>query len=249
MHLGAVAAASPQSRTDVPHIAYQVLGSGKPVIVMLSGLGADMTTFAQVAPEIATSATVIVYDRAGYGDSDLAAGPKDAASAERELSSLLARTGIPGPYVLAGHSLGGLFAEYYAAKHPEQVAGLILEESRPADFARRCEAASLSFCTPLPGMMKNAPQGAREEVLALPATESQVRDAGPVSGKPVLILSRPTSADATTFAGQWSAAQVELAKRYPRSVHLLAEGGGHDIHRDQRAWYVESVQAFLRGLP
>lgn len=251
--VGAVACTTPPRTSDLSqaseqHVTYRVLGSGKPVVVLLSGLGFGMETFAGVADEIAKSATVVVYDRAGYGGSGPAVGRRDAAAAERELSALLERTGIAGPYVLAGHSLGGLFAEYFAAKHPDQVAALILEESRPAGFASRCVAAGLSMCSPLPSMMKDASQGAREEVLALTETEAQVRATAPLTGIPVLVLSRPASSDAATFAGQWSIAQVELARRYLGSVHLVATGGGHDIHNSQRDWYLKSVQEFLLGL-
>jgi len=236
------------AQASAPQTEYRVLGSGKPVVVMLSGLGFGMDTFDGVAAEIAKSATVIVYDRAGYGGSAVAEGPRDAAAAERELLALLKQTGVAGPYVLAGHSLGGLFAEYFAAKHPDLVAGLILEESRPADFASRCVAAGLSMCSPLPSMMKSAAQGAQGEVAVLTQTEAQVRALDPIKGKPVLVLSRPVSSDTATFAGQWSIAQDELAKRYPGSVHLVAGAGGHDIHHDQRDWYVKSLKAFLHEL-
>ncbi len=229
---------------DYP-IAYRVLGSGKPVVVMISGLGDGMATFQDVAPEIAKSATVIIYDRSGYGSSGIAVTPRDAAGAERELSRLLKQAGIPGPYVLAGHSLGGLFAEYYAAKHPDKVAGLILEESRPADFSRRCEAAGISMCTPLPSMVRSAPRGVQDEVLALSGTTAQVEAAGAMNGKPVLVLSRPTPGAAKPFDTMWAAAQVDLAKRYPGSLHLTASGGGHDVHNDQQDWYLGAVLEFL----
>jgi pimeloyl-ACP methyl ester carboxylesterase len=231
---------------DGHQVAYRVLGSGKPVIVMLSGLQHGMATFQDVAPELARSATVIVYDRSGYGGSGIASGPRDAVGAERELSSLLEATGIPGPYVLAGHSIGGLFAEYYAAKHPDQIAGLILEESRPADFARRCEAAGISMCSPLPEMVRGEPRAVQDEVLALPAAEAQVESTGPIKGKPVLVISRPAAVGATSFGTVWTAAQVDLAARYPGALHLVASAGGHDVHNDQRAWYVAAVKEFLR---
>jgi pimeloyl-ACP methyl ester carboxylesterase len=229
-------------------IAYRVLGSGKPVVVMVSGLGFGMATFQDVASELSRSATVIVYDRSGYGGSGIAATPRDAGGAERELSRLLKQAGIPGPYVLAGHSLGGLFAEYYAAKHPGQIAGLILEESRPADFGRRCEAAGISMCTPLPSMTRGMSRGAQDEVLALPATQAEVEAAGSVKRKPVLVLSRPVPADAKPFEAMWATAQADLAARYPGALHLVAIDGGHDIHNDQRAWYVQAVQEFLGRL-
>jgi pimeloyl-ACP methyl ester carboxylesterase len=230
---------------DYP-IAYQVLGSGKPVVVMISGLGDGMATFQDVASEIAKSATVIIYDRSGYGSSDIAATPRDAAGAERELSRLLKKAGIAGPYVLAGHSLGGLFAEYYAARHPDQIAGLILEDSRPVSFAQRCEAAGLSVCTPLPAMVKSLPQGVQDEVLALPTTTAEVEAAGAVRKKPVLVLSRPVGT--SPWDTVWAAAQADLAARYPGSVHLFARDGSHNIHSDRPDWYVEAVREFLKQL-
>ena len=227
-------------------IAYQVLGSGKPILVMISGLGDGMASFEAVASEIAKSATVIIYDRSGYGSSGIAATSRDAVGAERELSRLLKQTGIAGPYVLAGHSLGGLFAEYYAARHPNQIAGLILEDSRPSSFAPRCEAAGLSMCTPLPSMTKSMSRGVQDEVWALPATTSEVEAAGAIRNKPVLILSRPAPAGAKPWDVVWAHAQADLAARYPGAVHLVASDGGHNIHGDQPGWYVKAVQAFLR---
>jgi pimeloyl-ACP methyl ester carboxylesterase len=243
---------TPQSRAtpaDDYYIASRVLGSGKPVMVMLSGLGDGMATFNEVAAALADSVTVITYDRSGYGDSGIADGPRDAAGAERELSRLLQDLAIPGPYVLMGHSLGGLFAEYYAAKHPDQIAGLILEDSRPADFATRCDAAGLRPCAPLPSMLKGAPQGAIDELLVLSATEAQVRSVGFVKNRPVLVLSRLTTTEVTSFEGVWAAAQNALAERYPRAQHLIAPGTGHYIHRDSRSWYVASIREFLLTLP
>lgn len=155
---------TPAPGASEPRIAYRVLGAGKPVIVMISGLGDGMTTFNSVASDLAESATVIIYDRAGYGASEAVSGPKDAVAAEVELSRLLLQSGVTGPYVLVGHSLGGLFAEYYAAKHPDRISALILEESRPAPYADACEAAGLPICTPTPGMVVSAPAGVRAEV-------------------------------------------------------------------------------------
>jgi pimeloyl-ACP methyl ester carboxylesterase len=247
--VGACSAAPQQAGVSVVDdypIAYQVLGSGKPVVVMISGLGDGMATFQNVAPEIAKSATVIIYDRSGYGSSGIATTPRDATGAERELSRLLEQTGIAGPYVLAGHSLGGLFAEYYAARHPDQVAAVILEDSRPVSFAQRCEAAGLSMCTPLPAMVKSLPRGVQDEVLALPTTTAEVEGAGAVRKKAVLVLSRP--AGDSPWDSVWAAAQADLAARYPGSVHLVANDGGHNIHGDQPDWYVGAVEDFLDRL-
>ncbi len=228
-------------------IAFHVQGTGKPVIVMISGLGDGMATFNMVASDLAQSATVIMYDRSGYGASEAVSGPKDAVAAEAELTRLLSLAGVAGPYVLVGHSLGGLFAEYYAAKHPDRILALVLEESRPASFSRTCEAAGIAMCTPTPAMVKSAPAGVQAEVEGLLEAMAQVEAAGAVSGKPVLILSRPVAVDAKPMDAQWAMAQDDLAARYPGSQHLTAPGGAHYVHLTQRAWFVRTIQEFLSG--
>lgn len=85
-----------------------------------------------IAPAVARDSRVCAYDRAGRGWSDRAATPPDGAQIATNLHALLNRAHVPGPYVLAGHSFGGLYVRTYAAKYPEQVAGLVLVDSTAA---------------------------------------------------------------------------------------------------------------------
>lgn len=233
------------ARIDGRAVAYRVLGQGGPKIVLISGLGDGMASFDGVAPELARFATVIVYDRAGYGGSGPATTPRDAQDVDRELFALLKASGVSGPYVLAGHSVGGLYAEYSAARHPDEVVGLILEESRPSDFTRRCQAAGLSHCVVTPAMARFLPKGARAEVAALEETITQVAALPRRGDLPVLVLSRPSRGAAGSFAALWTAAQADLAAGYAGSRHLAAPAGGHYVHRDQREWFIASVRAFV----
>jgi pimeloyl-ACP methyl ester carboxylesterase len=82
-----------------------------------------------IAPAVALDSRVCVYDRAGRGWSDAAAGPQDATQTAADLHTLLDRAHIPGPYVLAGHSFGGLHILAFAANYPDQVAGMVLLDS------------------------------------------------------------------------------------------------------------------------
>jgi pimeloyl-ACP methyl ester carboxylesterase len=198
---------------------------------------------ATVAPDLARNATVILYDRPGYGGSASAAGPRDAEAAVRDLDALLAQTGAPGPYVILGHSLGGLYAEAFAARHPDEVAGLILEESRPAAFTAQCEAAKLQMCAPPASLGFLMGGGAKAEIDALSAVMDQVQATAPPGGRPVLVLSRPPGAK--PFDALWTQAQDGLAARYPGARHLTAPAGGHYIHRDQRPWFTDAVRTFL----
>lgn len=163
------------------------------------------------------------------------------------MSGLLDQAGVRGPYVLLGHSLGGQFAEYFAARHPGQVAGLILEESRPADFARRCVAARLEPCAPAPALTRLMPPGAQAEVAAMALTATEVESAGRLAGKPVLVLSRPLEPQPTPPARLWRQAQIGLAARYPGAQRRVAPGGGHYVHKDQPLWFAAAVGDFLAG--
>jgi pimeloyl-ACP methyl ester carboxylesterase len=235
---------------DGHRVTFRVIGTGRPAVVMISGLGDGMATFDDVAAELGKTRTVIIYDRAGYGGSAAGSGPRDAVAAERELSGVLAQSGVADPFVLSGHSLGGLFAEYYAARHPDQIAGLILEESRPANFTRVCEAALRGgLCVPPEWMVWFMAKGARDEASALPDVMKQVEGVVPLMNKPVLVLSRPGKVtEETSFDTVWTKAQSDLAARYPGSRHLTADAGGHYLHQDQREWFLTSVQAFLGQL-
>lgn len=229
---------------DGRKIAYWVMGAGQPVIVMIAGLGDGMDSFKSVAPDLAKAATVIVYDRAGYGFSDPTTGAADAKAAAGDLSGVLAQSGIRGPYVLVGHSLGGLYAQYYAAHYPDQVAGLVLVESRAANFTRRCEAAAISMCAPTGMLVRFMPKGAQDEVAGLPSTVAQVESSDFGRGMRALVLSRRVGPKPSAFDALWTQTQSDLAARYAGATHLIAPGGGHFVHRDQRDWFVSAVRRF-----
>jgi pimeloyl-ACP methyl ester carboxylesterase len=102
------------------------VGSGSPTVVLEPGLGESASAIARrIAPEVARTTRVCVYDRAGHGRSDVAPD----ADAARDLHVLLERAHVPAPYVMAGHSLGGMFVLSYADRYPSQVAGAVLLDS------------------------------------------------------------------------------------------------------------------------
>jgi pimeloyl-ACP methyl ester carboxylesterase len=104
-------------------------GSGSPTVVLEPGQGGVSSDFAWIAPTVARHTTVCVYDRAGRGWSDAADGPQDGTQIAADLHTLLDQAHVPGPYVLAGHSFGGLYVQSFAAQFPDQVAGLVLLDS------------------------------------------------------------------------------------------------------------------------
>jgi pimeloyl-ACP methyl ester carboxylesterase len=104
-------------------------GSRGPTVILEPGGGGSAATMGLIAPAVARDSRVCVYDRAGRGWSDFAPSPPDGAQIATDLHTLLNRAHVPGPYVLAGHSFGGLYVRTYAAMYPDEVAGLVLIDS------------------------------------------------------------------------------------------------------------------------
>jgi pimeloyl-ACP methyl ester carboxylesterase len=107
-------------------------------VVLEAGLGETSYSMAGwIAPAVAQVTRVCVYDRAGYGWSEAAAGPRDGDAVTTDLHTLLVQAQEKGPYVLAGHSTGGAYVRVFAARYPEQVAGLVLLDAQPNEAFTR----------------------------------------------------------------------------------------------------------------
>src|SRR6266581_6105799 len=106
---------------------------GSPTVILEAGSGNSSLPWSKVQPGVASFTRVCSYDRAGYGWSDNGPLPSTAGRMVAELHTLLARAGVAGPYVLVGHSYGGLIMQLYTYTYPQQVAGLVLVDSVHAD--------------------------------------------------------------------------------------------------------------------
>src|SRR3954453_14809316 len=110
-------------------------GSGSPTVVLNNGTGEVSQSWARITPEIAATTRVCAYDRAGQGWSDDASHPQDGRAIATDLHALLNAAGARGPYLLVGHSLGGVYAMTFAAQYPSDVAGMVLlDSSTPEQF-------------------------------------------------------------------------------------------------------------------
>lgn len=108
-------------------------GASGPTVVMDAGIGECSLGWGLVQPEIARFVRVCTYDRAGLGWSDPAPTPRTSQQIVSELHTLLTNAGIKPPYVLVGHSFGGLNARLYTNQFPEEVAGIVLVDSTHED--------------------------------------------------------------------------------------------------------------------
>ena len=111
-------------------------GDGQPTVVFDAALGASSLSWSLVHPEVARVTRACVYDRAGFGWSEAGPLPRTAGRIATELRQLLQSAGVPPPYVLVGHSFGGLVMRLFTARHRADVAGLVLiEPAIPDEWA------------------------------------------------------------------------------------------------------------------
>lgn len=104
-------------------------GTGSPTVVLEPGAGAMSSNLGWITPAVARDTRVCVYDRPGRGWSEPTDTPQDGTRVATDLHTLLHAANVPGPYVLAGHSFGGLYVLTFAARYPQEVAGMVLIDS------------------------------------------------------------------------------------------------------------------------
>jgi pimeloyl-ACP methyl ester carboxylesterase len=116
------------------------LGHGSPTVILESGFGADASAWSDLQPRLAQITRVCAYDRAGYGFSDPGPTPRDGAAIARDLDYGLQAAGVGGPYVVVGHSAGGLYARLFAARRRKEVVGLLFVDSSVEHQSQRMQA-------------------------------------------------------------------------------------------------------------
>ena len=120
---------------DKRRMHIQVIGEGTPTVVFESGMGASCLSWTQVQGEVAQFSRAVSYDRAGQGWSDPTSEPRTARQIAKELHALLNAAGVPGPYVLVGHSFGGYVVRTFADLYRHDVVGMVLVDSiHPAEW-------------------------------------------------------------------------------------------------------------------
>ncbi|PHN07331.1 alpha/beta fold hydrolase [Flavilitoribacter nigricans] len=116
---------------------------GQPALVFENGWGADMGNWEPILEELERTQIVFTYDRTGVGESEYNEKVPSLENTAATLRSLLQKAGIPPPYILIGHSLGGVYVRGYAGLYPEEVAGVVCVD--PADFTESKEDWKMPF--------------------------------------------------------------------------------------------------------
>ena len=112
-------------------------GSGSPTVVLEAGLGETSAYWERIATVVARDARVCIYDRAGRGQSEPATDPQDGLAIAADLHRLLEGAQEDGPYVMVGHSSGGVYVRIFASQYPDEVAGMVLLDAQPVEALTR----------------------------------------------------------------------------------------------------------------
>ncbi len=113
---------------------------GMATVILEAGTGLTSPAWALIQSSVSATTRVCAYDRAGNGWSESGPLPRDARQIANDLHTLLIRAAIAGPYVLVGHSLGGLYVRAYTGAYPDDVVGLVLIDSSHPDQLTRSPA-------------------------------------------------------------------------------------------------------------
>jgi pimeloyl-ACP methyl ester carboxylesterase len=238
-------------------------GSGSPTVVFQGGLTTD---WVGVQSHIAEFTRACSYDPANglWGRSDPAPTPRTGEDVAADLHALLAAARVPGPYVLVGHSDGGLFVQLYASEHPDEVAGLVLLDAVHMDYYAR-RIALLKTLLPrqawkplVRALRAPAPAILDPEQIDIETSLAQTRaalSAAPLHAMPLFVLThgRPdeSGSDPRLVGADerlWRTLQTEIAALVPDSKHVIAEQSGHDIHHEQPDLVVTAIREVVEGV-
>lgn len=227
-------------RADVGgyELSYQCMGSGGPTVILEAGYGTGGTgAFMDIQPDIAaaTHTRTCTYDRAGTSTSDPRPASDEPVTGERyaaELQALMDSIGVGPPYVLVGHSFGGMIVRSFAAVHPDEVVGIVLidasSEPEIAVYRRFHAGAWVDHTSPV----------------AIDAMVSQLRAAPSLGSMPLLVITADELEDRwlRKVPDKEAAFQARLRRLSDNATQVIAGGSGHFVQDEDPALVLEAIR-------
>jgi len=240
-----VIGATARANTFTPHHRVHIEGEGPRTVVLESGFGHTLDIWRTIQPQVAANcARTFSYNRAGYVDSDPAAAARDAASIVGELREELLRRNLNPPYVLVGHSLGGLYMQYFARNFPGDVAGLVLIDSTHWQQGLKVASTADTPYQTRTAVTLYMPWVMRRELSDSTEAGLEVNGSPSAWAIPTIVLSS-TRVGPVETADQRALAvtlQNSIAADFPGARHVFVENSGHYIQRDKPAVVIDAIR-------
>jgi pimeloyl-ACP methyl ester carboxylesterase len=198
-------------------------GQGTPAVIMDAGGNTASDTWDEVQPAVAQFTQVCTYDRAGLGKSDPGPTPTTSLEHVEQLHTLLENMSISSPYVLVGHSFGGMNMRLFASVYPTEVAGMVLVDAAHEDVFKKYFAFT-------------------QNGVDYKTSGEQVRETDPFPDIPLIVLRHGISGDLPVDEADWESYQIMLAELSPQSTLLVAEESQHFIHLDQPDLVIDLIR-------
>jgi pimeloyl-ACP methyl ester carboxylesterase len=248
------------SDIDGHRLAWWSSGTGVPTVVLETGLGAESAEWQSVQSQIEERFRVFRYDRLGRGASDPATGPQDASVMVDRLERLLRASGMSPPWLLVGHSFGGLLMRLFAHRYRAMVQGLVLVEAMHED---QFDVLSGGFPEPTaedsPALtqMRTLWRGAWRdpestvERIDFPASFRAVRTAGSLGDLPVAVLVAGSFQNSRHFPperrealqSEWERLQSTFLRLSSRTTWVNLPSSEHFVQRDDPGAIVDAIDA------
>ena len=231
-----------QSQIDGRKVEYATGGAGSPTVVFETGMGPDIKTWGTVIDSISGLTSTFVYNRQGYGNSNIHNPPLSITELAQQLHKNLEATGQSPPYILVGHSLGGLSVNMYARLYPEEVAGVVfLDASHPDQFEYFRVHQTLLYNILITSTTKGSRKYEHDIVVN---TQSDFQNAPPFPNVPIVVLTagkKSSPLESDQMRKKWLAFQKDIASLSENSKHIIVEGSGHYIHKDKPHAFVDEM--------
>lgn len=231
------------------------VGSGSPVVVLEAGFGGDTSNWQEVQPPLGRTTRTCAYDRAGLGNSVAPRGVRDARDEISDLERLLVSAHIDPPYVLVGHSYGGLLARLFARAHPKETGGVVLVDAMVRDQTRR--QLAIWPRTQARALRRSVARPVRDgvDLAAGEALAGRIRSLGEI---PLAVVTAGTHEHewgrvpaglARALDRQWATMQDELAALSRDHVHVVARRSDHFVQGidGQPRVVIGAVRAVVRA--
>lgn len=234
-------------------LEYVLSGTGPATLVLFNGSGVTLEGWGRLYPQIERFGRVLAFNRFGVGGSSPPRGPQTGTTVLRATRELLAALELPPPYVLVGHSLGGLYANLFARRHSGEVAGLVLAEAtHPRD--RGMLHGHEGHLAKVLGRMLSVPQGAfranlHAEMDCLEAAAREVEQAGPFPTVPLAVVSGGNAPPHWLLPPpalrQRRVHQKELARLSPLGARAVARRSGHFPQLTQPRLVLDAIRTVV----